>query len=241
MQIQPSTAKLTPKRKRLLEAVAPQARAKTRKILVRKVRKEATPSSPVPSSPVVAQPAVVEVSSGEEPPCQKGSSSEAPEDVNAPIKVLIALRDPGATTLEDPSASAVASPSLQAPIVTPSSAGPCLERPSTASATANPPAREAASAAIVRPSARVHPREPIVPSLAIATSFSGQNLDLSELLAFDPATIGSTILEADGSSSGLTRPVEEELTNTQDFQETREDSEDQPDLMIGFLACVETL
>jgi hypothetical protein len=55
MQIQPSTAKLTPKRKRLLEAVAPRARAKTRKILVRKVRKEATPSSPVPSSPVIAQ------------------------------------------------------------------------------------------------------------------------------------------------------------------------------------------
>jgi hypothetical protein len=54
MRIQPSTAKLTPKRKRLLEAVAPRARAKTRKILVRKVRKEATPSSPVPSSPVVA-------------------------------------------------------------------------------------------------------------------------------------------------------------------------------------------
>jgi hypothetical protein len=55
MQIQPSTAKLTPKRKRLLEAVAPRARAKTRKILVRKVRRETTPSSPVPSSPVVAQ------------------------------------------------------------------------------------------------------------------------------------------------------------------------------------------
>jgi hypothetical protein len=55
MQTQPSTAKLTPKQKRLLEAVAPRARAKTRKILVRKVRKEATPSSPVPSSPVIAQ------------------------------------------------------------------------------------------------------------------------------------------------------------------------------------------
>jgi hypothetical protein len=69
--------------------------------------------------------------------------------------------------------------------------------------------------------------------LAIATSFSGQvclslflcncfglllqclayhlffqNLDLSELLAFDPATIGSTILEAADSSSGLTSTVD---------------------------------
>jgi hypothetical protein len=55
MQIQPSTVKLTPKRKRLSEAVAPRARAKTRKILVRKVRKEATPSSPIPSPPVANQ------------------------------------------------------------------------------------------------------------------------------------------------------------------------------------------
>jgi hypothetical protein len=55
MQIQPSTVKLTPKRKRLLEAAAPRARAKTRKILVRKVRKEATPSSSISSSPVTNQ------------------------------------------------------------------------------------------------------------------------------------------------------------------------------------------
>jgi hypothetical protein len=55
MQIQPSTVKLTPKRKRLSEAVAPRAHTKTRKILVRKVRKEAAPSSPNPSSPVTNQ------------------------------------------------------------------------------------------------------------------------------------------------------------------------------------------
>jgi hypothetical protein len=157
------------------------------------------------------QPAVVEVSSEEEPPCQKGSSSGAPEDVNVPLRALITLRDPGATTLEDPSASAVvpaASPCPQAPIVSSSPAGPRLEGPSTASATADSPTREvrpakpiaipsaiplaeptvapsavasssegavqAASAATVRTSERVHPREPIVPSLAIATSFSGQ-------------------------------------------------------------------
>jgi hypothetical protein len=55
MQIQPSTVKLTPKRKRLSEAVAPRARAKTRKVLVRKVRRETTPSSPNPASPVANQ------------------------------------------------------------------------------------------------------------------------------------------------------------------------------------------
>jgi hypothetical protein len=55
MQIQPSTVKLTPKRKRLSEAAAPRARTKTRKILVKKVRKEAVPSSPNPSSPVINQ------------------------------------------------------------------------------------------------------------------------------------------------------------------------------------------
>jgi hypothetical protein len=55
MQIQPSTAKLTPKRKRSSEAVAPRARAKTRKVLVRKVRKEAAPSPPNPEVPVTNQ------------------------------------------------------------------------------------------------------------------------------------------------------------------------------------------
>jgi hypothetical protein len=184
--------------------------------------------------------------------------------VDAPIRALITLRDPGATILEDPSASAVvpaASPGLQAPVVTTSLVGPCLEGPSPASATADPPVREVrpaeataissavalaeptatpsavasssggavhvASAATVHPSEGMHPREPIAPSLAIATSLSGQvclflcnyfgllpqclshplflqNLDLSELLAFDPASIRSTILEADDSPSGLT-------------------------------------
>jgi hypothetical protein len=55
MQIQPSTAKLTPKRKRLSEAAAPRVCAKTRKTLVRKVRKETAPSSPNPPPPVADQ------------------------------------------------------------------------------------------------------------------------------------------------------------------------------------------
>jgi hypothetical protein len=77
-----------------------------------------------------------------------------------------------------------------------------------------------ASTVVVQPSGGTHPQEPIVHSSAITTSFSGQvclilfnyfglfplclahpflhkNLDLSELLAFDPASIGSAILEAD--------------------------------------------
>jgi hypothetical protein len=76
-----------------------------------------------------------------------------------------------------------------------------------------------ASTIIVQPSEGTHPQEPIVHSSAITTSFSGQvclilsnyfslfplclahpflhqNLDLLELLAFDPASIGSAILEA---------------------------------------------
>jgi hypothetical protein len=192
--------------------------------------------------------------------------------VDAPIRALITLRDSSATILEDPSASAdvpAASPGPQAPVMTTSLVGPCLEGPSTASATADSPAREVrpaeptaissavalaeltvtpsavasssggvahmASAATVHPSERMHPREPIVPSLAIATSHSGQvclfflsnyfgllpqclahalflqNLDLSELLAFDPASIGSTILEADDSLSGLTSTADQLL------------------------------
>jgi hypothetical protein len=141
---------------------------------------------------------------------------------------------------------------MTVPLVSPS-----LEGPSTASATANLPAREAhpaeptvissaiapaeptaissavasssggvaplASAVTVHPSEGTRPQEPIVPSSAIAASLSGQvclnyfglppqclahplflqNLDLSELLAFDPASIGSAILEADDSPLDL--------------------------------------
>jgi hypothetical protein len=63
--------------------------------------------------------------------------------VDAPIRALITLRDSSATILEDPSASAdvpAASPGPQAPVMTTSLVGPCLEGPSTASATADSPA-----------------------------------------------------------------------------------------------------
>jgi hypothetical protein len=124
--------------------------------------------------------------------------------VDAPIRALITLRDPGATNLEGPSASAAvpaASPGLQV-------VGPCLEGPSPAPAIADSPAREVrsvepiaissavasvgptaapsavaspsggaihmASAATVHSSEGTHSREPIAPSLAIAASFSRQ-------------------------------------------------------------------
>jgi hypothetical protein len=45
----------------------------------------------------------MDVSSGEEPPCQKDSVSEVPEDVEVPIRALITLRDPDPTALEGPS------------------------------------------------------------------------------------------------------------------------------------------
>jgi hypothetical protein len=206
----------------------------------------------------------VDVSSGEEPPRQQGSALEVSEDVDVPIRALITLRDPDATILQGPSASVdvpAASPGSQELVVTASLVSPSLEGPSTASATADLPAREThpaeptaissavalaeptaissavasssgdvaplASTVIVQPSEGTRPQEPIVPSSAIATSLSGQvclilfnyfgplpqclahplflhNLDLSELLSFDPASIGSAILEADDPPLDLT-------------------------------------
>jgi hypothetical protein len=84
-----------------------------------------------------------------------------------------------------------------------------------------------ASTVVAQPPEGACPQEPIVPSSAITTSLLGwvclilfdyfglfplcpthplfrQNLDLSELLAFDPASIGSAILEADDSPLVLT-------------------------------------
>jgi hypothetical protein len=54
MQIQPSTAKLTPKRRRSSDVVAPRAHAKTRKVLVRKIQKAAGPSSTSQEAPVAS-------------------------------------------------------------------------------------------------------------------------------------------------------------------------------------------
>jgi hypothetical protein len=45
----------------------------------------------------------MDISSGEEPLRQKDSASEVPEDVDAPIRALITLRDPDVIVLEGPS------------------------------------------------------------------------------------------------------------------------------------------
>jgi hypothetical protein len=93
--------------------------------------------------------------------------------VDAPIRALITLRDPGAAILEGPSASAdvpVASPGPQEPVVTASLVGPCLEGPSTASSTADLLAREAPPAELTAVSSAVTPAEPIAISPAVASS-----------------------------------------------------------------------
>jgi hypothetical protein len=93
--------------------------------------------------------------------------------VDAPIRALITLCDPGAAILEGPSASAdvsIASPGPQEPVVTASLVGPCLEGPSTASATADLLAREAPPAEPTAVSLAVTPAEPTAISPAMASS-----------------------------------------------------------------------
>jgi hypothetical protein len=96
--------------------------------------------------------------------------------VDVPIRTLITLRDPGATILEDPSASAVvpaASPGLQAPVVTTSLVGPCLEGPSPASATANSPAQEVRSVEPIAIASGVAPVGPTATPSAVASPSGG--------------------------------------------------------------------
>jgi hypothetical protein len=52
IQIQPSTAKLTPKQKRSSDVVAPRAHTKAKKMLVRKIWKATRPSSASQEAPV---------------------------------------------------------------------------------------------------------------------------------------------------------------------------------------------
>jgi hypothetical protein len=81
------------------------------------------------------QPIIVDISSGEEPPHQKDSASEVPEDVDAPIRALVTLRDPDTTGLESPSMLVdvqVTSPDSREPIVATSITSSPLEGPSTA-------------------------------------------------------------------------------------------------------------
>jgi hypothetical protein len=145
----------------------------------------------------------VDISNGEEPPCQKDSASEVPEDVEAPINALITLHDPVSTALEGPSTlidTSVIPQGLPEPIVAASVVNYSLEKPAIASTTANLPSEgtrllelTAASSAATPPSEQVIPREltfaspavnvpppkgtrlqePITSSSAVATSLPG--------------------------------------------------------------------
>jgi hypothetical protein len=120
------------------------------------------------------QPVVVDVSSEEEPPCQKDPASEVPEDVEVPIRALITLRDPDPTALEGPSTlidASVTPQDLQELAVAASIIGSSLERPAVTSATTNLPSKEmcppeptATSSAAALPSDGVDPQEPITSS-----------------------------------------------------------------------------
>jgi hypothetical protein len=87
----------------------------------------------------------VDVSSGEEPPCQKDSASEVPEDVDAPVRALITLRDPDAMVLESPSTLVdvlVTSSDSREPIVATSITSSPLVGPSTVLTTIDLSVRE---------------------------------------------------------------------------------------------------
>ncbi|PUZ60804.1 hypothetical protein GQ55_4G192800 [Panicum hallii var. hallii] len=92
---------------------------------------------------------------------------------------------------------------LQEPMVTTSAVGPSPQEPIvTLSTTGLPPERvhlqeSTATTSVVTPSPdRVRPQESIFSSSAVTPS-SEQGLNLSKLLSFDPASVGSAILEVD--------------------------------------------
>jgi hypothetical protein len=106
------------------------------------------------------QPIVVDISSGEEPPCQKDSASEVPEDVEAPVNALTTALEGPSTLIDTP----VIPQGLPELIVAASIVNSSLERPAVASATANLPSEgtrlpepTAASSAATPPSEKVTP------------------------------------------------------------------------------------
>jgi hypothetical protein len=127
----------------------------------------------------------VDISSGEEPACQKDSAPEAPEDFLAPVSALVSLQDPHPKALEGPTAlidALVAPQGLQESVVASSTAnlplkGARLQEPTTASSAVTPPSERVnpqeptvASPAInVPPPEGTHPQEPITTSSVVAT------------------------------------------------------------------------
>ncbi|PVH34922.1 hypothetical protein PAHAL_7G065400 [Panicum hallii] len=165
---------------------------------VRKIRKEAGPSSIDQEAPIVNQADIVEISSGEEPARQENPTPEAPED---PLMMDLILKT--SENLAMPADTLVGLQDSQEPIITSSAVSPSLWEPIVTSLAVSPsPERVrlqepiATSSAITPPSERVRLQEPFVTSSAIIPS-PEQGLNLSELLSFDPASVGSAILEAD--------------------------------------------
>jgi hypothetical protein len=98
----------------------------------------------------------VDISSGEEPACQKDPAPEAPEDFLTPISALVTLQD------------------LQEPVVAASDVGPSLDGPSVTSSTISLSPKgarllepTATSSAVTPHSERVRPQEPIIASPAV--------------------------------------------------------------------------
>jgi hypothetical protein len=72
----------------------------------------------------------VDVSSGEEPACQKDTALEVFEDVEAPVSALVTLQDPVRSALEGPTAlidAPVTPQGLQEPVVAASVVSSSLE------------------------------------------------------------------------------------------------------------------
>jgi hypothetical protein len=109
----------------------------------------------------------VDISSGEEPACQKDSAPESPEDFLAPVSALVALQDLDPKAVEGP-AKPVDAPvtlqGLQEPVVAASDVSSSLEGLAITLLTAGLPPKgarlqepTAASSIITPPSERVSP------------------------------------------------------------------------------------
>jgi hypothetical protein len=88
----------------------------------------------------------VDISSGEEPACQKDPAPEAPEDSLAPVSALITLQDPTPKAPEGPATSVDASVTLQGlqePVIATLDVGPSLEGPTVTSSTVSLPPKGA--------------------------------------------------------------------------------------------------
>ncbi|PVH38555.1 hypothetical protein PAHAL_5G287800 [Panicum hallii] len=122
------------------------------------------------------------------------------------VNALVNLQDPVLKATENPATPAdtlVGLQDLQEPIVTLSIVGPFLQESIVTSSATSPPLEKvrlqepiATSSAVTPPPERVRLQEPIVTSSAFTPS-PEQGLNLSELLSFDPASVGSAILEVD--------------------------------------------